>query len=280
MKISAFNISNFKVDGGAMFGVIPKALWCKLYEADANNNITLSLRSLVVETEGHVILIDAGWGDKQDEKFFRYSYLHGGVGLAGGLKSCGYTPDDVTDILLTHLHADHCGGCFRNAKGGGTEPLFPNARYYISKAQWEWANESNLREEDAFLSENIKPFGESGKLVLVNEGDVIWPDIDLRIFYGHTPGLIVPLINYSGKTFVYTGDLIPTMAHIPLLWNMAYDLLPLVTIAEKEALLQEALDNNYILLFQHDVLRECCTLVKQEKGIRADREGLLCDYLL
>jgi glyoxylase-like metal-dependent hydrolase (beta-lactamase superfamily II) len=280
MKLSAFNISNFKVDGGAMFGVIPKALWSKLYEADANNNITLSLRSVVVETDGHVILIDAGWGDKQDEKFFRYSYLHGGEGLVGGLKSCGYAPDDITDVILTHLHADHCGGCFRNAEGGGTEPLFRNAKYYISKAQWEWANESNLREEDAFLTENIKPFEESGKLILVNEGDMIWPNIDLRIFYGHTPGLIVPLINYSGRTFVYTGDLIPTMEHIPLLWNMAYDLLPLVTIAEKEALLQEAFDNNYILLFQHDVHRECCTLVKREKGIRADREGFLCDYLL
>jgi glyoxylase-like metal-dependent hydrolase (beta-lactamase superfamily II) len=280
MKLSVFNISNFKVDGGAMFGVIPKALWVRKYEADENNNITLSLRSVVAETEGHVILIDAGWGNKQGEKFFRHTYLHGGEGLVEGLNNCGYSPSDITDVILTHLHADHCGGCFHNGPDGGVEPLFPNAKYYISRAQWEWANESNLREEDAFLPENIKPFEESGRLILVNEGDVLWKDIDLRIFYGHTPGLIIPVINCGGKTIVYTGDLIPTREHIPLIWNMSYDLLPLVTIAEKEALLEEALDNNYILLFQHDVLRECCTLVKNEKGIRADMEGLLRDYLL
>jgi glyoxylase-like metal-dependent hydrolase (beta-lactamase superfamily II) len=280
MKLSVFNISNFKVDGGAMFGVVPKALWGRKYEADENNNITLSLRSVVAETEGHVILIDAGWGDKQSEKFFRHTYLHGGEGLVEGLNNCGYSPSDITDVILTHLHADHCGGCFRNSPDGSVEPLFPNAKYYISRAQWEWANESNLREEDAFLPENIKPFEESGKLILVNEGDVLWKDIDLRIFYGHTPGLIIPVINCGGKTIVYTGDLIPTREHIPLIWNMSYDLLPLVTIAEKEALLEEAFDNNYILLFQHDVFRECCTLVKNEKGIRADMEGLLRDYLL
>jgi glyoxylase-like metal-dependent hydrolase (beta-lactamase superfamily II) len=280
MKLSVFNISNFKVDGGAMFGVIPKAMWGRAYEADSNNNITLSLRSVVVESDGHVILFDAGWGDKQDEKFFRYAYLHGGEGLIGGLNNCGYSPGDVTDVVLTHLHADHCGGCFRNRQGGGAEPLFPNAKYYISKAQWEWANESNLREEDAFLLENIKPFEESGNLVLVSEGDEIWPGIELRIFYGHTPGLIIPLIHYCDKTFVYTGDLIPTKAHIPLLWNMSYDLLPLITIAEKEALLQEALEGDYVLLFQHDVMRECCTLMRKDKGIRAEKEGSLRDYLL
>jgi glyoxylase-like metal-dependent hydrolase (beta-lactamase superfamily II) len=280
MKLSVFNISNFKVDGGAMFGVIPKAMWGRAYEADNNNNITLSLRSVVVESDGHVILFDAGWGDKQDEKFFRYVYLHGGEGLIGGLNACGYSPGDVTDVVLTHLHADHCGGCFRNRQGGGTEPLFPNAKYYISQAQWEWANESNLREEDAFLPENIKPFAESGNLVLVSEGDEIWPGIELRIFYGHTPGLIIPIIHYDDKTFVYTGDLIPTKAHIPLLWNMSYDLLPLITIAEKEALLQEALEGDYILLFQHDVMRECCTLVRKDKGIRAEKEGSLRNYLL
>jgi glyoxylase-like metal-dependent hydrolase (beta-lactamase superfamily II) len=280
MKLSVFNIANFKVDGGAMFGVIPKGLWGRYYEADENNNITLALRSLVVETEGSVILFDAGWGDKQSEKFFRYSRIHGGEGLLGGLLRCGYSPEDITDIVITHLHADHCGGCFRNTPEGGTEPLFSQARYHISKSQWEWANESNPREEDAFLPENIKPFEESGKLNLLTDGDLIWNDIDLRMFYGHTPGLIIPVIRIDNKTVVYTGDLIPTMRHIPLLWNMAYDLLPLITIAEKEALLQEALDGNYIMLFQHDVKRECCGLADTERGIRGIKEGKLSDYLL
>lgn len=280
MKLSAFNISDFKVDGGAMFGVIPKAMWGRRYESDENNNITLSLRTLVVETENGVIMFDAGWGDKQDAKFFRHTYLHGGEGLVGGLAALGYSPEDITDIVITHLHADHCGGCFRNSSGGGTEPLFPNARYHISKEQWEWANESNIREEDAFLPENIRPFEESGKLNLITEGDVIWKDIELRIFYGHTPGLIIPVIRTGKNVVVYTGDLIPTMEHIPLLWNMSYDLLPLVTIAEKETLLREALEGNYILLFQHDVKRECCMLKETEKGIRGYREGALSDYLL
>jgi glyoxylase-like metal-dependent hydrolase (beta-lactamase superfamily II) len=279
MKLSVFNISNFKVDGGAMFGVIPKGMWSRVIGADENNNITLCLRSLVVETGGRVILIDAGWGDKQDERFFRYSYLHGGEGLIKGLAGCGYAPGDITDVVLTHLHADHCGGCFRKNADGSTEPVFPNASYHISAIQWEWANESNIREEDAFLPENIKPFEESGRLNLINEGDSICDDIDLRICYGHTPGLLVPVITYKERKIVYTGDLIPTLAHIGLLWNMSYDLLPLATISEKETILEEALANDYILLFQHDEKTECCTLVRTPKGIRAGESGKISDYL-
>lgn len=279
MKISLFNISNFRVDGGAMFGVIPKALWSRQTEADEKNTIDLSLTSLVVETEGRVILVDAGWGDKQDEKFFRHVYLHGGSGLVGGLAGCGYSPDNITDVIITHLHADHCGGCFVNAPGGGVEALFPNAVYHISRAQWEWANESNLREEDAFLPENIKPFGESGKLNLVEENGELCPGVRLRIFYGHTPGLMLPEISYRGRTLFYAGDLIPTAAHIPLLWNMAYDLLPLVTIAEKQEILDEALRNDHLLLFQHDPLAECCELTETPKGIRGGRKGKLSDFV-
>lgn len=279
MKLSVFNISNFKVDGGAMFGVIPKAMWSRAVSVDESNNITLALRSLVVETEGRVILFDAGWGDKQDEKFFRYAYLHGGDGLIAGLGRCGYRPDDITDVVITHLHADHCGGCFENSPGGGVEPVFRNASYHISRAQWEWANESNIREEDAFLPENIKPFEQSGRLNLIDEDDSFVEGIELRICYGHTPGLIVPVISHDGRRFVYTGDLIPTMAHIPLLWNMSYDLLPLVTIAEKESILQEALENNYILLFQHDEYTECCTVKETPKGIRQGEKGTLLHYL-
>mgnify|MGYP001497789766 CR=1 FL=1 len=279
MKLSLFNISNFKVDGGAMFGVIPKAMWIRTTKADENNNIVLSLRSLVIETEERVILVDTGWGDKQDEKFFRYVYLHGGDGLIGGLAGLGYKPEDITDILLTHLHADHCGGCFAKSAVGGYEPVFPNAQYHVSRAQWEWANGSNIREADAFLTENIKPIGESGKLHLIEENSELCEGVALRVLYGHTPGLIIPVITYGEQVFVYSGDLIPTSSHIPLLWNMSYDLLPLVTIAEKEDMLSEALNENYVLIFQHDADAECCSLVQNPRGIRAGEKKRLADYL-
>lgn len=278
MKLSLFNISNFRVDGGAMFGVIPKAMWSRSVPSDENNTIVLSLNSLVIESEGRVILVDAGWGDKQDEKFFRHAYLHGGAGLKGGLAQCGYNPEDVTDIIVTHLHADHCGGCFALNAEGATVPVFHNAMYHVSRAQWDWACESNQREEDAFLDENIRPLGESGRLNLIDGDCDLYNGIRLRICYGHTPGLIVPAVTCDDRVFVYTGDLIPTSAHIPLLWNMAYDLLPLVTIAEKEALLTEALQNDYVLIFQHDPDAECCTLTETPKGIRAGARGRLADY--
>jgi len=279
MKLSLFNITNFRVDGGAMFGVIPKALWSRQVSSDEMNTIVLSLRSLVIETDGRIILVDTGWGDKQDEKFFRHAYLHEGSGLAGGLAECGYRPEDITDIIITHLHADHCGGCFANAPGGGFTAVFPNATYHISRAQWEWANDSNLREEDAFLRENIKPFGESGRLNLIEEGGELCPGVALRLCYGHTPGLIIPVIGFNGRSFIYAGDLMPTTAHIPLLWNMAYDLLPLVTIAEKQEILEEGLRNEHIIIFQHDPQTECCALTETPKGIRAGVKGRLSEFL-
>ena len=278
MKLSLFNITNFRIDGGAMFGVIPKALWSRQVSSDENNAIVLSLNTLVVETNRRVILFDAGWGDKQPEKFFRHVYLHGGSGLTGGLAQCGYRPEDITDVVITHLHADHCGGCFVNGPGTAQTALFPNAAYHISREQWEWANESNLREEDAFLPENIRPFEESGKLNLISENGDIFPGVTLRLCYGHTPGLIIPVISYRGRHLIYMGDLIPTTAHIPLLWNMAYDLLPLVTIAEKQEFLEEALQNDYLLIFQHDPDTECCDLTETPKGIRAGKKGRLSDF--
>jgi glyoxylase-like metal-dependent hydrolase (beta-lactamase superfamily II) len=279
MKLSLFNISNFRIDGGAMFGVIPKTMWSRVMTSDENNTIDLSLNSLVIESEGRVILVDAGWGDKQDEKFFRHVYLHGGEGLINGLAGCGYKPGDVTDIILTHLHADHCGGCFTWGAGKVPVPLFPNAVYHVSRVQWDWAADSNQREEDAFLSENIQPLGDSGRLNFIDDDCELYKGVRLRICYGHTPGLIVPMVTYRNRVFAYVGDLIPTSAHIPLLWNMAYDLLPLVTIAEKETLLSEALLNNYVLVFQHDPGKECCTLTETPKGIRAGAGGKLADYL-
>ncbi|HBH83794.1 MAG: hypothetical protein A2X05_08130 [Bacteroidetes bacterium GWE2_41_25] len=269
MKLNLFNISNFKVDGGAMFGVIPKVLWSRVYPADQMNLIVLTLRSLIVETAGHIILVDTGWGDKQDEKFFRHVNLHGGEGLIEGLERRGYTPEDITDVFLTHLHADHCGGGIkRSADGKGYEPVFPGAAYHVSRAQWGWAVKNNPREEDAYPEENFLPVKESGKLNLIEDEGELFPGFSVRICYGHTPGLMIPVIKYNEKTFVYTGDLIPTAAHIPLLWNMSYDIETLKTIEEKERILQEALENNYILIFQHDEHVECCTLEMTEKGIR------------
>ncbi len=278
MKIDLFNIANFKVDGGAMFGVIPKALWSRVCRSDDNNLIVLTLRSLIVETDGHIILVDTGWGDKQDEKFFRHTYLHNGEGLIGGLKNRGYQPEDITDVVLTHLHADHCGGgVVKRKTGTGYELTFPNAIYHVSRTQWEWAVKSNPREEDAFLEENILPLMQSGRLSLVDEEVELFRDFSVRFCFGHTPGLMIPVIQSKGKTLVYTGDLIPTVAHIPLIWNMSYDIESLKTIDEKEKLLNEALENNYILVFQHDESVECCTLEMTEKGIRAKEKFSFSD---
>jgi glyoxylase-like metal-dependent hydrolase (beta-lactamase superfamily II) len=270
MKIDLFNIANFKVDGGAMFGVVPKALWSRVYHSDENNLLVLTLRSLIIETDGHVILVDTGWGDKQDEKFFRHIYLHKGEGLLGGLIKRGYSPGDITDVFLTHLHADHCGGGVVKSKSGqGYELTFPDATYHVSRSQWEWAVKNNPREEDAFLEENILPIMQSGRLNLVDEECELFNGLSVRIYYGHTPGLMIPVIRYKDKTLVYTGDLIPTAAHLPLVWNMSYDIESLKTIDEKKSLLEEALSKNYILVFQHDESVECCTLKMTPKGIRA-----------
>lgn len=253
-----------------MFGVVPKALWSRVYSTDENNLIVLTLRSLIVETDGHVILVDTGWGDKQDEKFFRHVHLHNGEGLTEGLMNRGYKAEDITDVVLTHLHADHCGGCVRNKQGGaGFELVFPNAIHHVSRAQWEWAVKNNPREEDAFLEENFVPILDSGQLNLVDEDGELFKDFSVRLCYGHTPGLMIPVIDYNGKTLVYTGDLIPTTAHLPLIWNMSYDIESLRTIDEKKQILEEALENNYILVFQHDQHVECCDLQMTPKGIRA-----------
>jgi len=270
MKLQLFNIANFKVDGGAMFGVVPKALWSRVYSSDENNLINLTLRSLVVETAGHVILIDTGWGDKQDEKFFRHVKLSGGEGLIEGLRKRGYEPRHITDVFLTHLHADHCGGGIkRKDDGDNYELTFPKATYHVSLTQWEWAIKNNPREADSFLKENIFPIEKSGHLNLVEEEGELFPGFSLNMCYGHTPGLMIPVIKYREKTLVYTGDLIPTVAHLPLIWNMSYDIESLKTIEEKQRLLIKALAESYILVFQHDEFFECCNLEMTAKGIRA-----------
>ncbi|HEX7493703.1 MAG TPA: MBL fold metallo-hydrolase [Bacteroidales bacterium] len=280
MKLHLFNIANFKVDGGSMFGVVPKALWSRVYHTNENNLIDLTLRSMVVETAGHTILIDTGWGDKQGEKFFRHVNLHGGDGLINGLKKIGYRPDDITDVFLTHLHADHCGGGIkRGTDGNNYELTFQNATYHVSRSQWEWAVKNNLREADSFLEENILPIGQSGHLNLIEKEGELFPDFSVMICYGHTPGLMIPMIKYMERIVVYAGDLIPTISHIPLIWNMSYDIESLKTIEEKERLLTAALIGGYILVFQHDEHVECCTLEMTPKGIRAKEKFNFKDIL-
>ncbi len=270
MKLDLFNIANFKADGGAMFGVIPKTMWSRVYPPDENNMVVLPLRSLIAETDGHVVLVDTGWGDKQDEKFFRHVYLHGGEGLVQGLHSRGYEQEDITDVFLTHLHADHCGGAVRrNSHDNGFELTFPDAVCHVSRVQLEWALKNNPREEDSYPPENIVPISESRKLDLIDGDCELFEGFSLRMCFGHTPGLMIPLIKYDNRTIVYAGDLIPTSAHIPLIWNMSYDIESLKTIEEKTKILNEALEKNYILVFQHDAYTECCTLEMTQKGIRA-----------
>lgn len=279
MKIHLFNIANFKVDGGAMFGVVPKALWSRNYPSDENNLIVLTLRSLIVETGGHIILVDTGWGDKQDEKFFRHIYQHGGEGLIEGLAKRGYRPEDITDVFLTHLHADHCGGGVIRNSSGQYELTFPNATYHVSRTQWSWAVKNNLREADAYLPENILPIEQSGQLNLIDGEIELFPHFSILMCYGHTPGLMIPVIEYNGKILIYTGDLIPTVSHIPVIWNMSYDIESLKTIEEKDNLLKAALLNNYTLIFQHDEHVECCNLAITEKGIRAKEKFAFEDIL-
>ena len=272
MKISPVHISNFMVDGGAMFGVVPKLLWKHKYPPNEDNLVNLSLRSLLVDNGSELILIDTGYGDKQNEKFFRHAYLNGGDGLIEGIEKAGYRPDDISDIVLTHLHADHCGGVIKKSESGDTfELTFPNANIWVSRIQWEWAIEPNLREAGAFLEENILPIKDSGRLNLVDEEGELFKGFSVKIVNGHTPGQIIPVIDYNGTRLVYAADLFPTIAHLPLIWNMSYDIDQLTTIREKEAILSEALENEYILYFQHDLNVECCSLKQTPKGIREDQ---------
>jgi len=272
MKLSPVHISNFKVDGGAMFGVVPKVLWSKKYPSDEDNLVNLALRSLVVDNGENVILIDNGYGDKQSDKFFRHVHLNGGDGLEGGLKKAGYSLEDITDVVLTHLHADHCGGGVKKAANGkGYEMVFSNAKYWVSRQQWDWAVNPNPREADSFLEENLLPMMGHGKLHMVEKSGKLFEGFSVRIVNGHTPGQLIPVINYKGTKLVYAADLIPTVAHIPLLWNMSYDLDQLTTIEEKRDILEESLSNKYILFFEHDIFTECCTVKDTPKGIREDK---------
>lgn len=280
MLLHKIETGNFMLDGGAMFGTVPKVLWNKVYPANENNLCNLSMRCLLIETENNKILIDSGIGEKQDDKFFGYYYLNGNDSLENSLAQKGFKKDDITDVILTHLHFDHVGGAIVQENGARKLlPAFKNATYYTSASQWEWAMKPNRRERASYLQENILPLKENGVLKFIESEGELFPEIDIRIFNGHTQGLVIPIINFKGKKLVYMADLIPTSAHIPASWICGYDTQPLVSMKEREMFLDEALTNNYTLFFEHDIAVECCTLKSTEKGIRAGKVFTLDDFV-
>mgnify|MGYP006275237893 CR=1 FL=1 len=271
MQIFNIETGKFKADGGTMFGVVPKQLWQNKYEADENNLCSIANRAMLIDTGDRKVLVDTGIGNKQDEKFLAFHYLHGDDTLEKSLEAFGYGPKDITDVILTHLHWDHCGGALQKNAEGEIEPAFPNAQIWVSEAQWNWATDPNIREAPAFPQENILPLNTHNKMNFVQaEGEII-PGIEVRLFNGHTKGLMLPLIDKAGKKVFFAGDLIPVMANIPLVYVAAYDILPLETIAEKKRILQEALENDWSIVLQHDVSVEACTVKETPKGIRENQ---------
>lgn len=281
MKLYSINTGFFKLDGGAMFGVVPKSIWNKLNPADENNLCSWAMRCLLIEDGNRLILVDTGVGNKQDAKFFSHYYLHGTDTLDKSLAKYGFHRNDITDVFLTHLHFDHVGGAIV-IEDNKMVPAFKNATYWSNEQHWQWAIKPNDREKASFLKENIQPIQDSGKLKMIEvKEDIAFSDnITIRFVNGHTHAMMLPQINnYKGKTIVYMADLLPSTGHIPMPYVMAYDMFPLTTLQEKKAFLQEALQNNFILFFEHDPVNECCTLAMTEKGIRVKETLRLEDII-
>jgi len=272
MKLHTIETGLFKLDGGAMFGVVPKSIWNKTNPADENNLCTWAMRCLLIEDGDRLILVDNGIGNKQDEKFLKHYYLHGDDSLDKSLAAKGFHKDDITDIFLTHLHFDHCGGSIIRT-GEKLRPAFKNAFYWSNEQHWDWATQPNDREKASFLKDNILPIQESGQLRFVEDIDGVefQKGINIRFAYGHTDAMMLPQIKYKDKTLVYMADLLPSVGHIPLPYVMAYDMFPMKTLTEKKAFLEEAAANEYILILEHDAQNECCTVKQTEKGIRLDQ---------
>ncbi|RYZ20737.1 MAG: MBL fold metallo-hydrolase [Chitinophagaceae bacterium] len=285
MNLYSINTGLFKLDGGAMFGVVPKSIWQKINTPDANNLCTWAMRSLLIEDGARLILVDNGIGNKQDEKFFGHYYLHGDDTLDKSLAARGFHRSDITDVFLTHLHFDHCGGSIER-QGDKLVPAFPNATYWSNEKHWNWAVSPNDREKASFLKENILPIQESGQLKFLQAPEAVdgrlatqpFADhIQVRFVNGHTEKMMLPQIHYKGRTIVYMADLLPSAGHIPIPYVMAYDTRPLTTLGEKKGFLSEAAENNYVLFFEHDHQRECCEVVMTEKGVRMGREFSLSE---
>jgi len=269
MQLYKIETGNFMADGGALFGVVPKVIWEKRYPCNDQNYCNLSMRCLLIKTEGRVILIDTGVGNKQSEQFFSYQHLNGDDSLHQSFANVEVGLHEVTDVVLTHLHFDHCGGAVEKDEKGVLKATFPNAKYWAAQSQWDNYLSSNVREGSVYFKENMMPIFESGNLELIDENTELCSGIELRIFNGHTKGQVIPFIKYKNTTIVYTGDLIPVMASLPTAWVSAYDTDPITSMEEKTAFLSEAADNNYTLFFEHDLYNECCTLLKTERGIKS-----------
>ena len=278
MKIYPIETGNFKLDGGAMFGVVPKTIWQRTNPADSNNLIDMSMRCMLIEDGNRLILIDTGLGKKQSDKFFGYYFLFGDFTLASSLAKYGFHKDDITDVFLTHLHFDHCGGAIEwNQTKTRLQPVFKNAKFWSNDAHWKWATQPNPREKASFLKENILPIQESGQLNFINKNAKNQIGFEVLFMDGHTEKQMLPKITYQGKTIVFMADLLPTVGHIPLPYVMGYDTRPLLTIQEKASFLNEAADNKYYLFLEHDATHEICTVKHTEKGVRLNKTHKFTD---
>jgi glyoxylase-like metal-dependent hydrolase (beta-lactamase superfamily II) len=279
MDLHVINAGFFKLDGGAMFGVVPKSIWEKSNRPDENNLCEWAMRCLLIEHGQKRILIDNGIGDKQDEKFFRHYYLHGETNIEKALNASGFSGQDITDMFLTHLHFDHCGGGILR-RGDKFDLTFKNASYWSNADHWEWATVPNAREKASFIPDNILPMKESGNLQFVDLSKPSpFTEFDIFAASGHTDKMMIPMIRYKDKTICFMADLLPSVGHIPLPYIMGYDTRPLITLEEKERFLGEAADNQYVLFFEHDPVNECCTVKRTEKGVRLDQTFKLREIL-
>lgn len=272
IKLHSIEAGYFKLDGGAMFGVVPKSIWNKNNPADENNLCNWATRCLLIEEQNRLILIDTGLGNKQDENFFKHYYRNGNDNLSSSLRKIGFHENDITDVILTHLHFDHVGGAVIH-NNNKLETAFKNATYWSNEKHWQWAIKPNAREKASFLKENILPLAESGRLKFIEEKDGISfsDNIKIRFTYGHTDAMMLPQITFKEKTILYMADLIPSVGHIPIPYVMSYDVFPMKTMDEKTRILEEATKNEYVLFLEHDPKNECCTLKNTEKGIRLDK---------
>ena len=278
MTLQTLDTGLFKLDGGAMFGVVPKPLWNKLNPADEQNRCTWAMRCLLFEQDTKLLVVDTGIGTKQDAKFFGHYDLHGDASLLNSIHKAGYSETDVTDVLLTHLHFDHVGGAVQRT-GDKLTPVFPNATYWVHPDHWQWAVNPNPREKASFLKENILPLQESGQLQFLTQKSFPFPDIEFRYVDGHTEKMALPLFHINGRTIAYMADLIPSSAHVPLPYVMSYDVRPLLTMDEKTQLLQQAAQENWILVFEHDPVTEAATVEMTDRGARINEKGTLIDLL-